>query len=102
MALGRALDRFFDFGRSVVAMTRRFSMLDVPYERSRLLHGQNDGLGQRVPDVLTDDGGVLTDDGGRLHAKMPAGAVLRPDRRRSHWPSPNASAFQRSTVTSPP
>jgi hypothetical protein len=33
---------------------------------------------------------------------MPAGAVLRPDRRRSHWPSPNASAFQRSTVTSPP
>jgi hypothetical protein len=50
-------------------MTHRFSMLDVPYEQSRPLHGQGKGLGQRVPDVLADDGE-------RIYRRMAAGAIL--------------------------
>ncbi len=69
VALVRTLDALFGLGQSAGAMTHRFSMLDVPYEQSRLLHGRNKGLGDRVPDVLTDDGE-------RIYPKMPAGAIL--------------------------
>jgi 2-polyprenyl-6-methoxyphenol hydroxylase-like FAD-dependent oxidoreductase len=69
VALVRTLDALFGLGQSAGAMTHRFSMLDVPYEQSRLLHGRNKGLGHRVPDVLADDGE-------RIYPKMPAGAIL--------------------------
>ena len=69
LALVRTLDMLFGFGQSAGAMTRRFSMLDVPYEQSRILQGRDKGLGQRLPDVLADDGE-------RIYPRMPAGAVL--------------------------
>ncbi len=69
VALVRALDALFGFGGSTGAMTRRFAMLDVPYQQSRLLHGRHTGLGQRVPDALTDDGQ-------RIYPQMPEGGVL--------------------------
>ncbi|MGH3569169.1 MAG: FAD-dependent monooxygenase [Pseudonocardia sp.] len=69
VALVRTLGALFGFNRSAGAMTRRFAMLDVPYEHSRLLHGRGKGLGQRVPDVLAEDGE-------RIYTKMVAGAVL--------------------------
>ena len=69
VALVRTLDALFGFGQSAGAMTHRFSMLEVPYEQSRLLHGRNKGLGHRVPAVVTDDGE-------RIYPKMPAGAIL--------------------------
>ncbi len=69
VALVRTLDALFGFGHSAGTMTHRFSMLDVPYQQSRLLHGRNKRLGHRVPDVLADDGE-------RIYSKMPAGAIL--------------------------
>ena len=69
VALVRALDTLFGFGQSAGTMTRRFSMLEVPYTQSRLLHGRNKGLGHRVPDFLTDDGE-------RIYPRMTAGAIL--------------------------
>jgi 3-(3-hydroxy-phenyl)propionate hydroxylase len=69
VALVRALDTLFGFGQSAGTMTRRFSMLEVPYTQSRLLHGRNKGLGHRVPDFLTDDGE-------RIYSRMTAGAIL--------------------------
>jgi isopentenyl phosphate kinase len=50
-------------------MTHRFSMLEVPYEQSPLLHGRHKGLGHRVPDALTDHDQ-------RIYPKMPTGAIL--------------------------
>lgn len=69
VALVRALDALFRFGHSAGTMTHRFSMLDVPYERSRLLQGRDVGLGHRVPDVIAEGGE-------RIYTKMPAGAIL--------------------------
>ena len=69
VALVRALDALFGFGQSAGTMTHRFSMLDVPYGQSALLHGRGKGLGHRLPDVLTDDGQ-------RIYPKMPTGAIL--------------------------
>lgn len=69
VALVRALDALFGFGQSAGTMTHRFSMLDVPYGQSPLLHGRGKGLGHRLPDVLTDDGQ-------RIYPTMPTGAIL--------------------------
>jgi hypothetical protein len=69
VTLVRTLDALFGLGQSAGAMTHRFSMLDVPYEQSRLLPGRTKGLGHRLPDVITDDGE-------RIYPKMPAGAIL--------------------------
>ena len=69
VALVRTLDTLFGFGQSTGAMTRRFSMLDVHYEQSQLLHGRNNALGRRVPDAVAQDGE-------RIYPKMPNGALL--------------------------
>jgi 2-polyprenyl-6-methoxyphenol hydroxylase-like FAD-dependent oxidoreductase len=69
VTLVRTLDSLFGFGHSGGALTRRFSMLDVSYKHSQLLHGRSKGLGHRVPDVLGEDGQ-------RIYPKMPAGAIL--------------------------
>ena len=69
VALVRTLDTLFGFGQSAGAMTRRFSMLDVHYEQSQLLHGRNNALGRRVPDAVAQDGE-------RIYPKMPNGALL--------------------------
>jgi 2-polyprenyl-6-methoxyphenol hydroxylase-like FAD-dependent oxidoreductase len=69
IAVVRALDGLFGFGQSAGALTRKFSMLDVAYRQSRLLHGNSKALGHRVPDVL-DVGGE------RIYPKMAAGAIL--------------------------
>ncbi len=69
VALVRTLNALFGFGHSAGAMTHRFSMLEVPYGQSRLLHGRHKRLGHRVPDVLTEDGE-------RIYSTMHAGAIL--------------------------
>jgi 2-polyprenyl-6-methoxyphenol hydroxylase-like FAD-dependent oxidoreductase len=69
VALTRALEAFAGMGRSSGTLTRRFSMLDVRYGRSRLLSGHGAGVGRRVPDALTHDGA-------RIYSAMPSGAIL--------------------------
>lgn len=70
VALVRVLDALLGFGRSAGGLTRRFSMLEVSYRQSPLIHARRDrALGHRVPDVLTDDGE-------RLHPRMASGAIL--------------------------
>lgn len=70
VALVRALGALPGFGRSTGGLTRRFSMLEVPYRQSPLIHARRDrALGRRVPDVLTGDGE-------RLHPRMASGAIL--------------------------